>query len=185
MSELCQTFCCCCYCCIKKILTSYPTRSPRSSVDIQLDPRLTEDLNDADDAAEDIEESTESPKDVYVGGPAAVCAAALQAQFGRGSDVLYCHDGQRGLSNWKGSASYFHVRDAVPVYYWPDNHGAYSIYVTAKHALQRRIDPKGSLSPLIHDDHFILIILSHIRFTSNLGTIMSKITPTTAFPSYS
>ena len=116
----------------------------RSSIDIQLDPRFIEDLNDAaDEDGDAIEESMESPKDVYVGGPAAVCAAALQAQFGRGSDVLYFHDGQRGLSNWKGSASYFHVRDAVPVYYWPDNHGAYSIYVTAKHALQRRINPEG------------------------------------------
>ena len=53
------------------------------------------------------------------------------------SDILYCHDGNRGASNWKGSASYFHVRDAIPVYYWPDNHGAYTLYATMKHWIQR------------------------------------------------
>ena len=126
-----------------------PTSPTRSSIDIQLDPHFagSDDasaFHTSDGKNDSIEEIMESPKDVYVGGPAAVCAAALQAKFGDGSDVLYFHDGQRGLSNWKGSASYFHVRDAVPVYYWPDNHGAYSIYVTAKHALQRRFNLEGN-----------------------------------------
>ena len=62
----------------------------------------------------------------------------LKAKSGEDTaDVLYCHDGNRGASNWKGSASYFHVRDAIPVYYWPDNHGAYTLYATVKHRLQR------------------------------------------------
>ena len=43
------------------------------------------------------------------------------------------------MSNWKGSASYFHIRDAIPVYYWPDNHGAYTLYATVKHWLHRRL----------------------------------------------
>ena len=54
--------------------------------------------------------------------------------------MLYCHDGNRGASNWKGSASYFHIRDAIPVYYWPDNHGAFVLYATVKHWLQRWLD---------------------------------------------
>ena len=53
------------------------------------------------------------------------------------SSVIYGHDGRRAASNWKGSASYFHIRDAVPVYYWPDNHGAYTIYATVKHFIER------------------------------------------------
>ena len=100
-------------------------------------------LSDSDVLDQTPLQMTDAAKDIYVGGPAAVCAAALQAKFGVGSDVLYFHDGQRSLSNWKGSASYFHIRDAVPVYYWPDEHGAYCLYVTAKHAIQRFFDPKG------------------------------------------
>lgn len=92
-------------------------------------------------------------KDIYVGGPAALFSATiqvlvtrktvfmtifLQAKSGEDvSDIVYCHDGNRGASNWKGSASYFHVRDAIPVYYWPDNHGAYTLYATMKHWIQR------------------------------------------------
>ena len=53
------------------------------------------------------------------------------------SSIIYGHDGRRVASNWKGSASYFHIRDAVPVYYWPDNHGAYTIYATVKHFIER------------------------------------------------
>jgi len=77
-------------------------------------------------------------KDIYVGGPAALFSATIQAKSGEDvSDIVYCHDGNRGASNWKGSASYFHVRDAIPVYYWPDNHGAYTLYATMKHWIQR------------------------------------------------
>ena len=57
------------------------------------------------------------------------------------SSIIYGHDGRRVASNWKGSASYFHIRDAVPVYYWPDNHGAYTIYATAKHFIERNFFP--------------------------------------------
>ena len=31
------------------------------------------------------------------------------------------------------------MRDAIPVYYWPDNHGAYTLYATVKHWVQRRL----------------------------------------------
>lgn len=31
------------------------------------------------------------------------------------------------------------MRDAIPVYYWPDNHGAYTIYTTIKHWVHRRL----------------------------------------------
>jgi len=81
-----------------------------------------------DQHVNDVKELDKLEKDVYVGGPAALFAAALQSKFGDGSNVIYMHDGKRSVSNWKGSASYFHIRDAIPVYYWPDNHGAYAIY---------------------------------------------------------
>jgi len=84
--------------------------------------------------------TSEESADVYVGGPAALCAAVIQAKSGHGQTVLYAHDDQRGYSNWKGSASHFHIRDAFPVYYWPDNHGLYCCWVTLKHAIQRRLN---------------------------------------------
>jgi hypothetical protein len=70
------------------------------------------------------------------------------------SDVLYCQDGNRGASNWKGSASYFHVRDAIPVYYWPDNHGAYVLYATVKHWLQRRLNYANYVKEVAEDPNW-------------------------------
>jgi len=85
-----------------------------------------------------------APMDVYVGGPATCFGAALQANSGENAkNILYAHDGCRGTSNWKGSASYHHVHDAIPVYYWPNNHGIYSAYVTAKHHFQRKFNLEG------------------------------------------
>merc|ERR1719204_3049317 len=90
--------------------------------------------------------------DVYIGGPAALTGAALQARSGHNpQNVLYGHDGRRGASNWKGSASYFHIRDAVPVYYWPDNHGAYTLYATAKHFVQRNLNTDKYLQEVSTD----------------------------------
>ena len=63
-----------------------------------------------------LEEEDEKPrsdlddhgKDVYVGGPAALFSAALQARSGQDAGrVVYCHDGARATSNKKDSASYF------------------------------------------------------------------------------
>ena len=92
----------------------------------------------------------EEGRDVYIGGPAALFAATIQSRSDEdSSNVLYGHEGRVGLSNWKGSASYYHIRDAIPVYYWPDNHGAYVLYATVKHALQKTFMPAYYLS-LIH-----------------------------------
>ena len=42
--------------------------------------------------------------DVYIGGPAAMFAAVLQANSGEDTEnILIGHDGVRGTSNWKGS----------------------------------------------------------------------------------
>ena len=87
-----------------------------------------------------INETSGERVDVYVGGPASLCAAAIQAKSDHGQQVLYAHDGQRGYSNWKGSASYFHIRDALPLYYWPGNNGISCIYITLKHAIERRLN---------------------------------------------
>ena len=130
-------------------------------------------MKDHEDAI--VEDTMGSPKDIYVGGPAAVCAAAMQAKFGDGANVLYFHDGQRGLSNWKGSASYFHVRDAVPVYYWPDNHGAYCIYITAKHALQRRIDPEGYMKEITESGDWNKLRLRYSQYLSRDFLRISRI----------
>lgn len=80
----------------------------------------------------------QSTLDVYIGGPPTAVAAALHAKSDSPKNILYCHDGRRGASNWKGSASYMHIRDSIPVYYWPDNHGAYTIYAAIKHFFHKR-----------------------------------------------
>ena len=53
---------------------------------IELDPKPYEEMKNA--------------KDIYIGGPAALFAAAIQANSDtEGNDVLYGHDGMKGLSN--------------------------------------------------------------------------------------
>ena len=99
-----------------------------------------------------LEEDDEEPrsdlddhgKDVYVGGPAALFSAALQARSGQDAGrVVYCHDGARATSNWKGSASYFNVMASMPYYYWPGGHGANVLWATAVHTMRRWFDPQG------------------------------------------
>ena len=62
--------------------------------------------------------------------------------------IVWGHDGRRGASNWKGGASYFVIRDSVPVYYWPSNHGAFALYDTAKDFIQRNFFFKEYMSNL-------------------------------------
>ena len=75
--------------------------------------------------------------------------------------MLYAHDDQKGWSNWKGSASYFHIRDVLPVYYWPDNHGSYCVYVTIKHAIVRRWNRKGYIDQIKSDPNWNKLRLSY------------------------
>ena len=100
--------------------------------------------------------------DVYIGGPASAVGAALQAKSGESTgNIIYGHDGRRVTSNWKGSASYFHIRDAVPVYYWPDNHGAYTIYATAKHFLERNFNTKKYFNDIATGKYLLFHILPY------------------------
>jgi len=101
------------------------------------------------------EEVIQQKFDVYIGGPASAVGAALQAKSGESTrNIIYGHDGRRVTSNWKGSASYFHIRDAVPVYYWPDNHGAYTIYATVKHFLERNFNTKKYFKDIATDPNW-------------------------------
>jgi len=115
---------------------------------------------------------TIQPKyDVYIGGPASAVAAALQAKSGEStSKILYGHDGRRGVSNWKGSASYFHIRDSVPVYYWPDNHGAYTLYATAKHFVQRNFFVKNYMNNIASDPNWNKLRLNVKNFIKDPST---------------
>ena len=83
------------------------------------------------------------------------------------SNILYCHDGRRGASNWKGSASYFHIRDSVPVYYWPDNHGAYTLYATAKHFVERNFFSKKYMHDLSTNPNWNKLRLHWVNFLKN------------------
>lgn len=98
--------------------------------------------------------------DVYIGGPAVLYGAAIQSQTDESANVHYVHDGNRGASNWKGSASYYHVRDAIPVYYWPDNHGAYTLYASCKHWIERNFMPARYLKNVTTDPNWNKLRLS-------------------------
>jgi len=103
--------------------------------------------------------------DVYVGGPACACAAALQASSGDSAyQIVYAHDGRRAASNWKGSASYYHIRDSVPVYYWPDNHGVYTLYSTCKHFVQRKLMPGVYMKDIATDPNWNKLRLNVTNF---------------------
>ncbi|ESO92648.1 hypothetical protein LOTGIDRAFT_233083 [Lottia gigantea] len=103
--------------------------------------------------------------DVYIGGPAALTGAALQARSKQNPQkVLYGHNGKLGVSNWKGSASYVHIRDAVPVYYWPNNHGVYLTYATVKHFLQRYLQPDKYMKDICEDPHWNKLRFNFINF---------------------
>ena len=124
------------------LVSTKSTQPPLLSSEIGQPPPspslLTSLVNGPLDTASDAECKNDVQHDVYIGGPASAVAAALHAKSGQSTDrILYCHDGRREASNWKGSASYFHIRDSVPVYYWPDNHGAYTLYATLKHFYQK------------------------------------------------
>ena len=86
------------------------------------------------------------------------------------SMIIYGHDGRRGASNWKGSASYFHIRDSVPVYYWPDNHGAYTLYATAKHFIQRNFFPKKYMADIASNPNWNKLRLNVRNFVKEPGT---------------
>ena len=124
----------------------------RNEITIGLDT-----ASDATDGKNDVQH------DVYIGGPASAVAAALHAKSGQSTDrILYCHDGRREASNWKGSASYFHIRDSVPVYYWPDNHGAYTLYATLKHFYQKNFS-------YARYAHFLCLGLGAYAYTDKPG----------------
>ena len=107
------------------------------------------------------ETTHEKSVDVYVGGPPVLSAASIQSKSEDAEMVLYVHDGQRGYSNWKGSCSYFHIREAFPVYYWPDNHGLYLAFITLKHAIERRLNPRGYLEKVKSDPNWNKLRLSY------------------------
>ena len=83
---------------------------------------------------------------------------------------MYGHDGRRGASNWKGSASYFHIRDSVPVYYWPDNHGAYTLYATAKHFIERKFFPKKYMADIASNPNWNKLRLNFKNFIKEPST---------------
>jgi len=99
-------------------------------------------------------------KDIYIGGPAAAMAAVIQSSGRESGRVQYINYGDKGASNWKGSASYYHIRDAIPVYYWPDNHGAYTLYATVKHFLESHCSPERYLKEVCSNPNWNKLRLS-------------------------
>ena len=102
-------------------------------------------------------------KDIYIGGPAALYAAALESETKQKTslnstssapEILYGHNGSRGASNWKGSASYYHIVDTVPVYYWPDNTGVYVLLNTIRNGFKKAISPKKYKREVYEDPNF-------------------------------
>ena len=119
-------------------------------------------------------------KDVYIGGPAALFAAALEAESKQKTgldstssapEILYGHNGSRGTSNWKGSASYYHIVDTVPVYYWPDNTGAYVMANTIRNSFKKAISPEAYKKEVYEDPNFNKLNADMFAIARNPGLV--------------
>ena len=89
--------------------------------------------------------------DVYVGGPAAIFGAVIQAQSQDGHKVLYAHDGLRGISNWKGSASCYVPCTICPQYYGFDSNGLNVAFRTLIDGIHRRLHYSSYLNKVKTD----------------------------------
>ena len=120
---------------------------------------------------EDKEEMCEGEKkwDVYVGGPAAMCGAVIQARSEDGGNVLYAHDGIRGISNWKGSASSYILRDICPLYHGSSYNSLYVAYVTLRDALHRRVNFPGYLQTVKSDGLWVNVRIYYRTLLSDPG----------------
>ena len=120
---------------------------------------------------EDLEPQSASEKkwDVYVGGPAAIFGAVIQARSGAGSDVLYAHDGIRGISNWKGSAGTYILRDVCPLYHGSNYNSLYVMYVTLRDALHRRLNFAGYLHKIKTDAMWVNVRIHYSALLRDPG----------------
>ena len=130
--------------------------------------------------------SSAKEQDVYIGGPTALFGAYMEAktkqQRLKGTtaetndltdtpQISYYHNGSRGLSNWKGSASYFHVRGCVPAYYWKDNAGTYALYITLKHALEKKLSLETYYDQVYNDLDFNMLRINFKGLLKELNTL--------------
>ena len=99
----------------------------------------------------DIVSENEKKWDVYVGGPAAIFGAVIQAQSHEGGNVLYAHDGVRGISNWKGSAGTYIMREVCPLYHDANYNAVYIGYLMLCDALHRRVNFAGYIHKIKTD----------------------------------
>ena len=76
------------------------------------------------------------------------------------STLLYCHDGKRGASNWKGGASYYTVHEAMPMYYWPGASGIKVLLGTLQQHLEKTLDYKHYCKQVSEDPQWNRLRLS-------------------------
>ena len=109
--------------------------------------------------------------DVYVGGPAALFAAVLQARSEKPGHLLYAHDGVRGVSNWKGSASTYITRDSLPLYYYSCYSAPRVIYSTLTDAVHRRVSYSSYLNKIETDPYWSNLRVSFSSLLSDPGLV--------------
>ena len=119
-------------------------------------------------AEEDCEPDSDEGKkwDVYVGGPAAIFGAVIQAQSEESGNVLYVHDGLRGISNWKGSASTYVPCTICPQYHGFDSNGLYVVFRTLVDVIHRKLHFSSYLDKIKTDGMWMNV---RIKFSAMLS----------------
>ena len=105
--------------------------------------------------------------DVYVGGPATLFGAVIQARSEKRGNLLYVHDGIRGVSNWKGSLCTYIQRDSLPLYYYSGYSAPSVIFSTVRDALHRLKDYSGYINRVKTDPYWSTLRLSFSNLFSS------------------
>ena len=114
----------------------------------------------------ELDSGNEKKWDVYVGGPAAIFGAVIQAQSAESGNVMYVHDGVRGISNWKGSASTYVPCTICPQYYGFDSNGLNVAFRTIVDEIHRRIHFRSYLEKVKTDGMWMNV---RIKFSALLA----------------
>ena len=151
------------------------TRQHNVGLTTTRDYKIWEDGENEITIEEDLEPIVENEKrwDVYVGGPAAIIGAVIQSRSGKeGGNVLYAHDGIRGISNWKGSAGTYILRDVCPLYHGANYNAVYVAFLTLRDALHRRVNFVGYLHKIKTDAMWVNVRIHYSSLLRDPGLLL-------------
>ncbi|KAL5258941.1 hypothetical protein ACHWQZ_G009420 [Mnemiopsis leidyi] len=117
----------------------------------------------------EMDSGDEKKWDLYVGGPAAIFGAVIQAQSAESGNVMYVHDGVRGISNWKGSASTYVPCTICPQYYGFDSNGLKVAFNTVVDEIHRRFHFSSYLKKVKTDGIWMNVRIKFSAFFADPG----------------